>query len=730
MIHFSAMICQLSEQTKWKLLAVMLAVSSACAGMAQEAAVVQVRVFEHDGEAAKGVRVWLRLPRGGRATQWAVAGRGLAVFSNVPAGRACVTVGLDIPFATAAQEQRVKVEAGRRTTAVLVVPAYGGLRVTACEGSAGGMSVKSWGVEIRQAGGDKTYGTSAAFHAGVINTEMYEWLPAGKYEVDVQFNNISVLQTTAVIRTKHTTEIDATPRTARRALAVRMRDADGRAVRGRVHIKASDDQSVRWYGEIPGACRIEPLDALRDYLLTFESGSTSITVKAAADGAPELEVRVPRSYRVTAEVRMADGAACTNALYLDDVPAVYSNGVAIFEQVFPVRHWLWYRPRNRVPWCRIVCVESNDVELSGLTICDEVVVRGRVVGEDVPDELGVESRRTATNTFVHAGYVDLDEDGRFELRGVLREGGVRLYDWRYGRQQVVLRAGPFEADHKEYDAGDVHLKAGMTPRRIKKIIGIVAVIMGVALLIPFVIYALAVRVWGAQEGTARWRVWDGVMVVMLFLLESLVLGALAVGLTGEDGSVVDVGALMWVLLGVNVLTLGYVAMLAWARRGRLSALLPWRGVAWRRAAVWIVLGVAGTQAVSIGFSLVLRACGVRVPMQEAMRLILGLDNAGEAVLTLVAGAVLVPVCEEIVFRGVIFGALWRRMALWAAVLISAMAFAIVHMELAYLLPVGVLGAVCAVSYARTQSLVIPAGIHVLNNLAAFGYVVWQLWRLG
>lgn|GEM_PF-2415566 len=724
------MICQLRKQTMRTMLLAMLAVLSGCAGMAQEPAVVHVRVFEHDGEAANGVGVWMRLPRGGRAMQWAVAGRGLAVFSNVPAGRASVTVGLDIPFATAAHEQRVKVEAGRRTTAVLVVPASGGLRVTASEGTASGMAVRSWGVDIRQAGVDTTYGTSAAFLAGGINTQMYEWLSAGMYEVDVQFNNISVLQTTVVIRAKQTTEIDATPRTARRALAVRVSDEDGREVRARVDVKGSGDRRERRYGEFVGACRIEPLDARRDYVLTFETGTTSITEKAAADSAPELEVRVPRSYRVTADVRMADGAACTNALYLGNMPAVYSNGVAIFEHVFPGTHWLWYRPRNRIPWYKIVVVESNDLELSGLTITDEVVVRGRVVGEDVPEQLGVEWRRTATNKFVHVCYVDLDEDGRFELRGVLREGGVRLYDWRYGRERVVLCAGPFEEDQKEYDAGEVRIKGIMTPGRIEKIIAIVAVIMGVALLVPFIAYALAVRAWAARDGAGYWRVWDGVMVVLLFLLESAVIGAVAAGLAGGSGSGVDVGVLMWALLAANVLTCGYVMVLAWARRGQMSELLPWRGVAWRRAVVWIVLGVAGTQAVSVSFSLMLRACGVRVPMQEAMRLILGMDSVGAAAMTFVAGAMIVPVCEEMVFRGIIFGALRRRMALWAAVVISAMVFAIVHMELAYVLPVGVLGAVCAVSYARTKSLVIPAGIHVLNNVIAFGYVVWQLWTLG
>ncbi|MCX7847893.1 MAG: CPBP family intramembrane metalloprotease [bacterium] len=87
-------------------------------------------------------------------------------------------------------------------------------------------------------------------------------------------------------------------------------------------------------------------------------------------------------------------------------------------------------------------------------------------------------------------------------------------------------------------------------------------------------------------------------------------------------------------------------------------------------------------------------------------------------------------CEELVFRGVVFGALWRSLALWPAVLLSALVFAIVRMELAHLLRIAIIGVVCALSYARMQSLMVPIGTHVVNNMAAFAYVALLLWEMG
>ncbi|MBA5605659.1 CPBP family intramembrane metalloprotease [Duganella sp. FT3S] len=83
-----------------------------------------------------------------------------------------------------------------------------------------------------------------------------------------------------------------------------------------------------------------------------------------------------------------------------------------------------------------------------------------------------------------------------------------------------------------------------------------------------------------------------------------------------------------------------------------------------------------------------------------------------------------PLCEEFIFRGLIFGGLRRSMGALPAMLASAAIFAIVHPPLS-MLPVFVLGLCAAWSYERSQRLLAPMLVHALYNAAV---VSWQLWN--
>jgi membrane protease YdiL (CAAX protease family) len=80
-------------------------------------------------------------------------------------------------------------------------------------------------------------------------------------------------------------------------------------------------------------------------------------------------------------------------------------------------------------------------------------------------------------------------------------------------------------------------------------------------------------------------------------------------------------------------------------------------------------------------------------------------------------AVWTPIVEELAFRGLLFGALRTRLALWPAALLSAAVFAVAHgyspIGFAAVLWSGVLW---AVAYERTGSLVPGILAHAVNNL--------------
>jgi len=82
--------------------------------------------------------------------------------------------------------------------------------------------------------------------------------------------------------------------------------------------------------------------------------------------------------------------------------------------------------------------------------------------------------------------------------------------------------------------------------------------------------------------------------------------------------------------------------------------------------------------------------------------------------------VLVPVVEELAFRGVIHDALRSHLRASVATLASAAIFAAAHPLGPQALWAFGLGVVLAVAYDRTQSLAVPIAGHAAYNLAAYG----------
>ncbi|MGO4890520.1 CPBP family intramembrane glutamic endopeptidase [Anaerobacillus sp. MEB173] len=78
-------------------------------------------------------------------------------------------------------------------------------------------------------------------------------------------------------------------------------------------------------------------------------------------------------------------------------------------------------------------------------------------------------------------------------------------------------------------------------------------------------------------------------------------------------------------------------------------------------------------------------------------------------------AVIGPILEEIVFRKIIFGTLYKRYNFWIAAIISSLIFAAVHMDFTHLLIYTAMGFVFAYLYVRTKRIIVPIVAHVAMN---------------
>jgi ABC-2 type transport system permease protein len=202
---------------------------------------------------------------------------------------------------------------------------------------------------------------------------------------------------------------------------------------------------------------------------------------------------------------------------------------------------------------------------------------------------------------------------------------------------------------------------------------------------------------------ARVSTSDGLMAAMLFFVLQAIAGYLLI-----KGAQVPPGQAVVLAFGAaGALVYGLARLIYW--RGKTHGVPRLLGTATPRAlATGLVAGLFAA-ALGVGYMWLLRHSPLwgELALDKAT-LVIPLPWMGA--LALVAA----PLCEEFIFRGLIFGGLSRSMKLLPAMVLSAAVFAIVHPP-ASMLPVFVLGLCTAWAYQRSKALIAPMLVHAIYN---------------
>ena len=85
-----------------------------------------------------------------------------------------------------------------------------------------------------------------------------------------------------------------------------------------------------------------------------------------------------------------------------------------------------------------------------------------------------------------------------------------------------------------------------------------------------------------------------------------------------------------------------------------------------------------------------------------------------------------PILEEIIFRKIIFGTLYKRMNFFFSALLSSIIFAIAHFELEHTLLYSAMGFTFAFLYVKTNRILVPIFAHVaMNSLVVIVQIVYK-----
>jgi membrane protease YdiL (CAAX protease family) len=94
------------------------------------------------------------------------------------------------------------------------------------------------------------------------------------------------------------------------------------------------------------------------------------------------------------------------------------------------------------------------------------------------------------------------------------------------------------------------------------------------------------------------------------------------------------------------------------------------------------------------------------------------DTMPNNVLLFVAIAVIAPVLEEVLFRGLLQNSLANRMPTWAAIAIASAVFGVAHLDFNAFPPLMAMGIAFGYLYHKTGSLLVNIAMHMVNNAAA------------
>lgn len=84
-------------------------------------------------------------------------------------------------------------------------------------------------------------------------------------------------------------------------------------------------------------------------------------------------------------------------------------------------------------------------------------------------------------------------------------------------------------------------------------------------------------------------------------------------------------------------------------------------------------------------------------------------------LLIIVVSVIGPILEEIIFRKIIFGSLYKRFNFFISGIVSSVLFAVVHMEFEHLLLYSAMGFTFAFLYVKTKRIIVPIFAHVAMN---------------
>ena len=132
-----------------------------------------------------------------------------------------------------------------------------------------------------------------------------------------------------------------------------------------------------------------------------------------------------------------------------------------------------------------------------------------------------------------------------------------------------------------------------------------------------------------------------------------------------------------------------------------------------KTALWAIAGVF-LALFSQGIAAYIESLfGIKSASENTMSL---MEIARRAPIFILIPVIFAPILEEIIFRKIVFGSIYKRTNFLIAVVISALVFGLFHFDITHLFVYFAMGVVFAFLYVKTNRIITPIIAHMAMNL--------------
>ena len=139
--------------------------------------------------------------------------------------------------------------------------------------------------------------------------------------------------------------------------------------------------------------------------------------------------------------------------------------------------------------------------------------------------------------------------------------------------------------------------------------------------------------------------------------------------------------------------------------------------------IWAIIGVFLAYFAQIFAAMIETLLGVKMGSENTQNILHIIETMPAAI---IVTSIIGPILEEIVFRKIIFGAMYKRFNFFISALISSVIFAAAHMEFQHILLYSAMGFTFAFLYVKTKHILVPIFAHVtMNTLVVLVQTVYK-----